>query len=255
MDATAIGTNAQATAINVIALGHSATATAENATAIGNGAQATGINAVAIGSGATATGSVAVGTNARAANGGSAFGDYTTATGTQSVALGQNAAATGAQSAAVGNGAKTTGNNSVAIGANSTDESENNVVSLGSSGNERRIINVADGIKDKDAVNLAQLNDGMASTLASANAYTQRQIEELSEETHQSIAGAIAMSRALMPLAPGESGLGAGVGASGGEAAIAISLQYFIKERVHVNVGASFSESGIQTGGGIGIKF
>lgn len=229
--------NPSATGDNSIAVGAGAVASASNTVALGINAQATGTNAVAIGSGAIATGSVAVGTEARAADGGSALGDYATATGTASVAIGQNA--------------KSTGSNSAAIGSNSTDGGQNNVVSMGSFGNERKITNVASGVDATDAANISQLQ----STLAAANHYTNTQINELSKEAHKGIAGSIAMSRALMPLNPGESALGFGLGSSGGEAAAALSMQYYTKVGIHINAGASFSGSDVQVGGGVGIKF
>jgi autotransporter adhesin len=208
---------------------------------VGINAQATGANAIAIGSGAVATGSVAVGTGATASNGGSAFGDYATATGTASVAAGE--------------GATSIGSNSVAIGSKSTDGGQSNVVSVGSAGSERRITNVAAGVNDTDAVNFSQLNTSASNTLTSANAYTDSRINDLSHEVHRGVAGAIAMSRALIPLNPGETGVAVGVGTSRGEGAVAVSLQHYVAKRVHLNIGASFSGSDVQAGGGIGIKF
>jgi len=239
--ANAIGFSAYAAGTASTAIGFDAQATADNSTAIGSEAKATGTNSIAIGKGATATGSIAVGTNANAANGGSALGDNTIATGTTSVAVGKNATSTGS--------------NSVAIGSNSTDNGEGNVVSVGSSGNERRIINVANGTKDTDAVNVSQLNARAASTLASANIYTDQKIDTLSKDTQRGIAGAIAMSRALMPLNAGESGFAAGFGESGGESAVAISFQHCTKNNIFLNIGASFNTYDVQVGGGIGIKF
>jgi autotransporter adhesin len=45
----------------------------------------------------------------------------------------------------------------VAIGSNSSDGGQPNVVSFGTPGNERRLINVAPGINGTDAVNVNQL--------------------------------------------------------------------------------------------------
>jgi autotransporter adhesin len=117
------------------------------------------------------------------------------------------------------------------------------------------ITNVAAGVDATDAVNVSQLQNIGASTLASANAYTNKRIEDLSEKAHRGIAGAIAMSRAFLPLNAGESGVAVGFGVSGSQGAIALSLQHQTTERIHFNVGASFSESGVQAGGGLGIKF
>ena len=222
-------------------MGAGAVASAANTLAVGTNAHATGTNAIAIGTGATATGSVAVGTSASASNGGSAFGDYTASTGTNS--------------AAIGYGATSTGANSVALGSNSTDGGVSNVVSVGSAGNERRITNVAAGVNNTDAVNVAQLNASSANILSEANAYTDRKINDLSDEAHRGIAGAIAMSRAIMSLNPGESGLSAGFGQSGSQGAVALSFQHNTKENIQFNFGASFDTQNVQVGGGIGIKF
>ena len=222
--------NPSATGNDSMAVGAGAVASAANSLAVGSNARATGTNAIAIGSGALATGSVAVGTGATASNGGSAFGDFSTATGTASAAVGQGATSTGA--------------NSVAIGSNSTDGGQANVVSVGSAGNERRITNVAPGVNSTDAVNVSQLGS------------LSDKVEELDRDAHRGIAGAIALSRAYIPLNPGESGMAVGVGTSNGQTAVAVSLQYYTKKNIHVNIGTSVSSgSRVQAGGGIGFKF
>ncbi|MBU2409990.1 MAG: hypothetical protein KKC79_15245, partial [Gammaproteobacteria bacterium] len=60
-------------------------------------------------------------------------------------------------STAVGSGATSTGTNSVALGTNSSDGGRANVVSVGASGSERQITNVAAGTAGTDAVNVNQL--------------------------------------------------------------------------------------------------
>jgi len=234
--------NPSATGADSVAMGGGAVASAANTVAVGSNARATGTNAIAIGAGAVATGSVAVGTNAAAANGGSALGDNAAATGTASVALGKSATATGA--------------NSVAVGSNSTDGGQNNVVSVGASGNERRVTNVAAGVNATDAVNVSQLNSTAAGTLASANSYTDSRINDLSTEAHRAIAGAVALSRASIPLNPGESGIALGLGSSRGQGAVALAFQHSTTRNVYFNVGVSItSGSTVQAGGGIEFKF
>jgi len=63
---------------------------------------------------------------------------------------------TGSRSVAIGAGSQATAANAVALGAGSVADRAN-AVSVGSKGNERQIINVAEGKEDTDAVNLAQL--------------------------------------------------------------------------------------------------
>jgi trimeric autotransporter adhesin len=67
-----------------------------------------------------------------------------------------DSSATGTNAVAVGGAAVASANNSVALGANSVADRANSV-SVGSAGNERQIINVADGSASKDAVNFGQL--------------------------------------------------------------------------------------------------
>jgi autotransporter adhesin len=140
------------------------------------------------------------------------------------------------------------------------------VVSVGSAGNERRITNVAAGVNPTDAANVSQIQNSSVNTLttansytdtkvAAANAYTDSRIEDLSRETHRAIAGAIAMSRASIPLNAGESGIAMGVGTSRGQSAIAFSLQHTTMKNIHLNVGVSMSGGMVQTGTGIGFKF
>ena len=57
--------------------------------------------------------------------------------------------------------------------------SSERTVSVGSAGNERQLTNVAAATQTTDAVNLGQFNTGLASTLGSANAYTDSRIASL----------------------------------------------------------------------------
>ena len=72
------------------------------------------------------------------------------------VVVGRNADVSAKYGTALGDSAKVYGVNSVALGADSI-ASENNVVSVGSNGQERKIVNVAAGTADTDAVNYGQL--------------------------------------------------------------------------------------------------
>ena len=133
----------------------------EGGTAIGYNAGA-GENAVAVGNSAAAshTNATAVGQNSNAMeNGATALGQHAWAEVTNSTAIGYHA------------DVEYKGDNSVALGANSIVATEDildtdtaGVVSVGSSGNafksetfNRRIINVADGIKDTDAATVGQI--------------------------------------------------------------------------------------------------
>lgn len=123
-------------------------------TGLGNGttADAGELNSIAFGNNAvtnaSALNSIAIGTN-------SAVGS----SGTNSIAIGNNATANFANSVAIGaNSTTTTGaeSNYTAFGLTAPQNSVGEV-SVGSSGNKRKITNVAAGSNATDAVNVAQL--------------------------------------------------------------------------------------------------
>ena len=122
-----------------------------------------------------AEGAIAIGEGAAAINGNSipngaiAIGHEATVSMNGAVAIGDGANAVGQNSVALGTGASTTngGWNSVAIGWGSQ-ATDSNVVSVGSDEYKRRIVNVADGVNDNDAVNVGQLQ--AVDTKVNANA-------------------------------------------------------------------------------------
>ena len=66
-------------------------------------------------------------------------------------------AAAGKNGLAIGYGAATSGTNSVAIGNGSSDGGRANVVSVGTAGATRQVVNVGAGVLATDAVNVSQL--------------------------------------------------------------------------------------------------
>ncbi|MBL5886368.1 YadA-like family protein [Lelliottia aquatilis] len=195
--AAAIGFQSQATASNTVALGGNAVASARSGTAVGAYATASGLSGTAIGLGASAAGfsSTAVGVYSTASGYfASAFGNTSRATGNQSTALGVAAQAQGDISLAAGYMAVTKGESATALGRGAQAINANDValgsgsvtdaavgtagvtldgkyyafaginplstVSVGGSGNERTITNVAAGrvsSSSTDAVNGSQL--------------------------------------------------------------------------------------------------
>ncbi|EDE1993638.1 autotransporter adhesin SadA [Salmonella enterica subsp. enterica] len=77
---------------------------------------------------------------------------------------GADANAQGADSVAIGSGSIAAAENSVALGTNSV-ANEANTVSVGSSTQQRRITNVAAGVNNTDAVNVAQLKASEAGSV------------------------------------------------------------------------------------------
>ena len=128
------------------AIGYRASATKKWSTAFGRYAEASGDDSIAIGyADASATGSAALGTRAEAS-------------GERSIALGRSAVTEGKSSVALGDTANAQAENSVAIGTKS-EATEADTVSIGSSTTQRRLVNLAAGKADTDAVNVSQLND------------------------------------------------------------------------------------------------
>jgi len=94
----------------------------------------------------------------------SAGGAGAIASGEGSLAVGADSAASGRNAVAIGTDAVVSGANSVAIGAGSI-ASAADTVSVGSAGRERTVSNVAAGVDDTDAVNVAQLKATQAGSL------------------------------------------------------------------------------------------
>ncbi|MDU4203369.1 MAG: YadA-like family protein [Negativicoccus succinicivorans] len=132
-----------------------------------------GADAIAYGTNALVTGNAAIGVGKDVLVTGEdsiALGRQNTVSGTQSAAIGTNNTVTGNQTFVLGSGVTTAAQNAVILGAGST--GEDNTVSVGAAGKERRIINVADPVKDHDAVNLKYLKDATEAIKNSAKSYT-----------------------------------------------------------------------------------
>ncbi|MDH1263151.1 YadA-like family protein [Pseudomonas sp. GD03944] len=156
-----------------------------------------------------------------------AAGANAVATGTNAVASGAGSAAQGAGSVAIGGNAKASADNSVALGAGS-EASRPNTVSVGSAGAERQVTNVAEATQGTDAVNLNQARQisqqSAGRVLQDANAYTDRQIGQLRQDTYSGIASAMAMAALPTASSPGRSMLAMGTSVYQGQSALAIGL-------------------------------
>ena len=194
-NAIAVGTKTVSRGDNAIGIGAYAESTAHRATAIGvlsqaNGegsfaggasAQATGTNSVAIGGATDGTLGNKAGTAAKATGAQAiALGTQSNASGENSIAEGNGANASAVNATAIGKDAKASDNNAVALGSGSVTKgaiayqsdtffgkkyifaggSPSSVVSIGSAGNERQLVNVAAGRingQSTDAINGSQL--------------------------------------------------------------------------------------------------
>ncbi|MBF4489310.1 YadA-like family protein [Psychrobacter sp. N25K4-3-2] len=172
-NALAVGSNANANGSNSTVVGENAFGNS-NSTVIGEGARSSfngfaggqdakaGVNSIAIGQRAT---------NGTSASRAVAIGYEAKATANDSVALGLDAQAQALGGVALGKGSRANALNSVALGQNSVAtvqsgasfltnvaaDANNGTVSVGAVGSERRIVNVAGGSADTDAVNVSQL--------------------------------------------------------------------------------------------------
>ena len=193
-NAVSIGASNLVTANNAVAIGRASNASGLLSTAIGNGATSKGVYDVAIGSDVTANGnnSVAIGRNAKTSNvsslaigvlgnkGTLATGDYSiamgrdvTASAESAIAIGKDAVSNKKDAVALGSGSDTssaaTVQSSTTIGSKTyswskgvlpATDSDGRQVSVGKSGFERQIKNVAAGeisANSTDAINGAQL--------------------------------------------------------------------------------------------------
>ena len=177
-NATVVGARAAAQN-NGTAMGYLSNAVGDDSVAIGHQAQTTQAYSIAIGKQANSSGlySTAIGSSAQAAGQNSfAGGNNAKATGSDSIALGSGATTTIGSSVALGNGAVGAANNFDATAKNATFKNDSGAVtnvsyaasssaktgavSVGSTGNERQIQNVAAGrisATSTDAVNGSQL--------------------------------------------------------------------------------------------------
>ena len=148
-----------------------------------------------------------------------------------------------------------------------------NTVSVGSAGDERQVTNVAAGTANTDAANVAQVNAGDTRTLSQARAYTDSQASALNDKFDQLRSGVndrlhsmderidrmSAISGAYAGMAMNTAGLagqnrvGVGIGAQGGQQALAIGYQRAIGTRASVSLGGAFSgnEKSVMAGAGL----
>jgi autotransporter adhesin len=158
-------------------------------------------------------------------------------TGTTGIATntgGVPATATGTNSTAIGGGATASAANSVAVGQVSLAD-QPNTMSVGSAGNERRIINVADGVAPTDAVNMRQFESGMS---------------DIARNAYSGTASAIALT--MIPDVDANKNLAIGVGTSGykGYQAVAVGLSARVTQSLKVKLGAGISSATTTVGAG-----
>ena len=188
-------------------------------------------------------------------------------------AIGTGAVVNNANGTAIGDGATVNADNAVAIGAGSVAD-QANTVSVGSTGNERRVTNVATGSAPTDAANVQQVQAGNAATLASANQYTDLQIQafggqltslqqEIDVHLRQQDARIDqqgAMSAAMLNMAinaahsnSANGRIGVGAGWMNGESALSVGYSKQIGDRASFSLGGAFTSDDSSAGIGFGI--
>lgn len=184
------------------------------------------------------------------------------ASGVDAVAGGFGAVASGARSTAIGSGAVASGANSIALGYNSSDDGRSNVVSVGSAGAERQIVNVAAGTRATDAVNVAQLSSGLSNTLSQANAYTDSRfaalnydLRSLRRRADSGTAAAMAIAGLPQAFTPGAGMIAGGFGVYRDQTAFAFGAsKAFNDEHTVVKMGGSIDSRGT-AGANVGIGY
>jgi autotransporter adhesin len=259
-----IGPDSEASGVNSLALGVSSQASADGAVAIGFNSEASGVNSIAIGNGALATGSVAVGAGAQAGNGGAAFGDDAIANGPdQGTAIGNAAVVTASRGVALGAGASASRagmgtTNTRERFSNATVTSTEGAVSVGNTGAERQITNVAGGTEDTDAVNVRQLEAAISQSGFDISNQLNALRSDISTVRHDANAGtAAAIALASMPqsVMPGKAMMAAGIGHYEGQSAMSIGISNFSENgRWVLNVNGSANTRG-KAGAGVGVGF
>ena len=247
--AVALGDGSKAYGMGSVALGYGAQAGPETitdvetevyATAIGHNTKASGVFSTAVGYENTAEGdrSVVVGTGS-------------TVTGANSIVIGTGNQVSGSNVFVLGNSVKTTVSNAVILGNEST-ATEDNVVSVGSEKNPRKIVNVAKGENDTDAVNVAQLKDAVSGTVVSVN----QALSDLDSRVNKVGAGAAA----LAALHPGmynpedKTSFAVGYGHYQNANAGAFGAFFRPNEDVTVSVGSTFGNGNPMMNAGVSFK-
>jgi autotransporter adhesin len=124
--------------------------------------------------------------------------------------------------------------------------------------------NVAAGVAPTDAVNVKQLSDGLASTLASANAYTDTRLaglefdlSEVRRDANAGTAGALAAAGLPQAFEPGRGMLAFGAGTYQGQSAFALGLSRVMDDgRTVIKAGATYdTQKRVGANAGVGFQF
>jgi autotransporter adhesin len=237
------GAGADASGDNSVALGNDATASGADSTAVGQGAQATGDNSVAIGTGSVADqdNTVSVGSK----------GNERRVT---NVAAGVNPT-----DAVNVSQLQTAESGGVHYDTNTDGSVDYQSVTLDAGGAPAVVHNVATGTAANDAVNVGQLNAGIATAENWAQTYTDQRLDQLQGSMNHlgnrmeaGIASAIAAANLPQPYAPNQSALSVGLGTFRGETGIAVGLSKITENGRYILKANASSDSRGDFGAGVG---
>jgi autotransporter adhesin len=139
-----------------------------------------------------------------------------------------------------------------------------NSVTLNPGGAAAALHNVAAGVAPTDAVNVQQLNDGLANTLASANAYTDTRLagvefdlSQIRRDANAGTAGALAAAGLPQAFEPGRGMLAFGAGTYQGQSAFALGLSRVMDDgRTVIKAGATYdTQKRVGANAGVGFQF
>jgi autotransporter adhesin len=199
-------------------------------------AAATGTDSVAIGGASTASGAGSV-----------ALGDTASATAANSVALGANSVANRANTVSVGSSGAERQITNVAAGTATTDavnvaqlqasqagsvrydtnsdgSTNYSSVTMGQASSTVTLHNIAAGTATTDAVNLGQLNAGLADAMDWSKGYTDQSVRRLDNKASAGVASAMAMAALPQPSEAGRSMASIAGGSFSGESGFAVGL-------------------------------
>ncbi|AXY56138.1 hypothetical protein CDG60_05875 [Acinetobacter chinensis] len=241
--ATAQGADSLAIGVNTLAGG-------DEAIAIGKNAQALGRQSISIG-----TGNIVKGNNS------GAFGDPNNVTGNASYAFGNNNTISQDNTFVMGNNVNTKAKNAVVLGNGSASDRDN-TVSVGASGSERQVINVAAGTASTDAVNVKQMKDADANTLASARSYADSRAVQLNNKlnniektAYRGVAIAMASQQPVPNIKAGQYAVFGGIGHYEGESAGALGVASVFADGQTSVSGAFSVAGGGEVGGRVGVSY
>ncbi|HWT41266.1 MAG TPA: YadA-like family protein, partial [Sphingopyxis sp.] len=141
-------------------------------------------------------------------------------------------------------------------------DASGNSVTFNPGGSATTLHNVAAGVAPTDAVNVQQLGEGLANTLASANAYTDSRFADFDFDLTQArrdafagTAGALAAAGLPQAFEPGRGMLAFGAGTYRGQSAFAMGLSRVMDDgRTVVKIGATY-DTQERAGANVGVGF